>query len=75
MKRACNIDDRGRKTRLTAGAVTGLCGLAALIARIWRGADFLLVVGVFLCLAGSFMIFEGLRGWCVLRAIGVKTRL
>jgi len=28
-----------------------------------------------LAVSGGFVLFEALRGWCVLRACGIKTRL
>ncbi len=61
-----NIDNFGRVLR-------GLGGLGLLLA----GA---LVVGripwaaVILFVSGAFCIFEALRGWCALRACGVRTR-
>ena len=38
-------------------------------------ADWLLAVAAAACLYGGFAIFQGWRGWCVLRAIGFKTRI
>ncbi|HVM59295.1 MAG TPA: hypothetical protein VMV72_00375 [Verrucomicrobiae bacterium] len=73
MKLACNIDPRGRKARLISGAVVNLCGLALIITGVLDKSTMLLVVGIFLDLVGSFMVFEGARGWCALRALGVKT--
>jgi len=32
-------------------------------------------LGVTLAAAGAFVLFEALRGWCALRACGIKTRL
>lgn len=32
-------------------------------------------LGVTLILSGGFMLFEAVRGWCVMRACGIKTRL
>jgi hypothetical protein len=31
-------------------------------------------LGALLGLCGSFVVFEALRGWCALRACGIKTR-
>jgi hypothetical protein len=46
---------------------------------LWLGACFGFYVsfwlGLVLISAGGFAMFEALRGWCVLRACGVKTRL
>lgn len=62
-----NIDRPGRVLR-------GLCalGLLAGAAFAWRISPWLTLV---LALAGVFVLFEALRGWCVLRACGIKTRL
>jgi len=73
MKLACNIDQRGRRARLISGAVAGVCGLALTIIGVITGSRALLVVGILLDVTGSFMVFEGARGWCALRALGVKT--
>jgi hypothetical protein len=51
------------------------CGIAVatpLLAReMSRGVW---IVSITLLGLGAFSIFEGLRGWCVLRAFGVRTR-
>jgi len=31
MKLDCNIDQRGRKARLTGGHIVGLCGVASIV--------------------------------------------
>ncbi len=62
-----NIDNKGRLVR----------GLAALVLLV--GAVFSFTVSVWLGLAllasGLFIAFEALRGWCALRACGIKTKL
>ena len=73
MKLACNIDQRGRKARLKGGCLVGLCGVALLVTGAISSHWVLVIVGIFLCITGSFMIFEGARGWCALRAMGIKT--
>ncbi len=62
-----NIGTRGRLLRGLGG--TGFLGGAIFAYRMspWLGA----VIGI----AGLFMVFEAARGWCVLRACGLKTRL
>ena len=61
-----NIDNRGRLVR-------GIGALALLV-----GAGFGFTVSVWLGLgllaAAVFVGFEALRGWCVMRACGIKTR-
>lgn len=70
----CNIDNRGRVARIATGIITVAVG-AGLIAAArtgslpawgqWAGLG---------CLAGgAFSIFEGVKGWCVVRALGIKT--
>lgn len=62
-----NIGTRGRLLRGLSG--TAFLGGAIFVCRMlpWLGA----LLGV----AGLFMLFEAVRGWCVLRACGLKTRL
>lgn len=62
-----NIDKRGRWFR-GAGAV-------ALLAGAVFGFQVSPWLGLALLASGGFALFEALRGWCVLRACGIKTRL
>jgi hypothetical protein len=65
MKPTCNIDRRG--------IVVDLCGAGLILTGVLTDSRRMLVGGTCLCVIGSFMIFEGLRGWCALRALGIKT--
>ena len=62
-----NIGNTGRLVRglgataLLVGAGFGFC------VSVWLGAV--------LAVLGVFVLFEALRGWCVMRACGIKTRL
>ena len=62
-----NIDNPGRLVR----------GLGALVVLVGAGFGFTVSVwlGLGLLAAGVFVGFEALRGWCVMRACGIKTRL
>jgi len=62
-----NIDNPGRLVR----------GLGALLLLVGAGFGFTVSVwlGLELLAAGVFVGFEALRGWCVMRACGIKTRL
>lgn len=75
MKLTCNIDQRGRKARLLTGIVVDITGMTLLVTGILMDDKTMIVGGVLLSLAGSFMIFEGAAGWCALRAMGFKTKM
>lgn len=63
---AANIDGRGRLIR-------GILGVILLIAGVilcWYN----LLLAVVVMLYGGFCLFEAVRGWCIMRACGVKTR-
>ena len=64
---ARNIDGRGRVVR----------GVIALALLVGGGFGFLLSVwlGLGLLASGVFVAFEALRGWCAMRACGIKTKL
>jgi len=62
-----NIDNTGRLVR-------GFLALALIIAAIFcfRSSTW---VGLLLLAFGGFVLFEAVRGWCGLRACGIKTKL
>ena len=62
-----NIDRRGRIARAIWGAALIVAGL--LISGRSKVACVLLLV------FGIFALYEAARGWCVMRACGVRTRL
>jgi hypothetical protein len=69
MKRflAPNLDRKGRLVR-GLGGLACLAGAAfTLNASVW--------LGLLLAAAGVFGLFEAARGWCALRACGIRTRL
>ena len=60
-----NLSNTGRLVR-GLGAIALLIGAGfAFFVSIWLGAA--------LALGGVFGLFEALRGWCLLRACGIKT--
>ena len=62
-----NLTSKGRWFR-AAGALLLLGGAA------WMW--FVVVpVAILIGVSGAFVLFEALRGWCLLRACGIKTRL
>jgi hypothetical protein len=64
---ASNIGLKGRIVRGAGGLL--MCGGAA---ALWQ-VHWLLTL--LLGLSGAFMLFESLRGWCVLRACKIRTPL
>jgi hypothetical protein len=62
-----NLDNRGRLVRGVGGGLFVLGGVIACQSNTW--------LGVILIMSGGFMLFEAVRGWCVMRACGIKTRL
>ena len=68
MKRffAPNLDRTGRIVRAVYGVVLAGTGLAL------RGYSLWLCLA--LVAAGVFGLFEAFRGWCLVRACGIKTR-
>jgi hypothetical protein len=62
-----NIDNKGRLFR-GLGALALLIGAGFGFAAAWWAGGVLLA-------AGLFVAFEALRGWCFLRACGIKTKL
>ena len=62
-----NLDRRGRIARAIYGILCIVAGIFALEWKLW--------VAVVLFIAGAFGIFEAFRGWCILRACGIKTRM
>ena len=61
-----NLDFRGRMAR-------GVIGTLCLVAGIIVAGDYSLW-GLVLVAAGLFAIFESIRGWCIARACGIKTK-
>lgn len=67
MRLECNIDRTGRLWRTASGL---LC-LTAAVGCWWFGRCG--VAGVLLALA-LFQFFEAAKGWCVMRAMGFRTK-
>jgi hypothetical protein len=59
-----------RHGRIARGVIGSLCLIAGIIT-----VDFTLWLGLIFVVAGLFAIYEALRGWCLARACGVKTRI
>jgi hypothetical protein len=54
---------------MARGVIGALCLIAGIVL-----VDYRLWLGLIFVVAGLFAIFESLRGWCLVRACGVKTK-
>ena len=74
----CNIDSKGRAMRLVAGLLAILGGAVAyviLTLGVIPVPESIGTLGVLVMVAGgAFAIFEAKAGWCVVRALGFRTR-
>ena len=76
MKLQCNLDSKGKAVRLIWGIFTLAGGLLVLFLWAWPAGGWLAwTVAVLLIVSGVFGIFEARTGWCVVRAMGIKTRM
>ena len=76
MARTCNLDARGKLVRLIYGLVLVVVAVVLLI--VWalpNGSVWGWVVTAACLLSGAFAIYEARAGWCVVRAMGFKTRV
>ena len=76
MARECNIDARGKFVRLVGGSGSVFAGIVALlliVVGILPENIFSIgsVVGMFA--GGALGIYEGKSGWCIARAMGIRT--
>jgi cell division protein FtsW (lipid II flippase) len=73
MRLTCNIDAKGKAIRLTYGIVLVLAAIAMML--FWADGRWSWVISTAIAIAGAFAIFEARAGWCVVRAMGWKTRV
>ena len=62
-----NITSAGRWMRAAVALLLLIGGLIAVRQIVW--------LGVVLFVSAGFVLFEAARGWCFLRACGIKTKL
>ncbi len=75
MQRTCNIGAKGKFLRLSLGFMSMFAGISLLTLAhldfiVW---DKIFILGIISILGGLFSIWEAREGWCVVRAIGIKT--
>jgi len=73
----CNIDSKGKIIRLASGLIQVILGLVLLILVLvaFTNQVWMWILGGVLLGIGAFQIFEGWAGWCIVRAMGFKTRI
>ncbi len=64
-----NLEPTGRLVRAVAGLVIFN---AALVAAVVGGSPALTIS---LAIISAFLFFQAVRGWCLMRACGIKTKL
>ena len=73
----CNIDDRGRAVRMKLGI--RLVIISLILATLTYFEIIPTTLGWFATVAsfggGAFTIWESRMGWCVIRAMGFKTKI
>ncbi len=62
----CNLDVSQRILRLAFGILLLVLGFKSM------GYGYPVYVSMGLALGGAFVLFEGARGWCALKALGLK---
>ena len=73
----CNIDAKGKAARLKLGILAmigALCLTLITAAGVVEGSIWWLMAGG-TAFGGAFAIFEARAGWCIVRAMGIKTPL
>jgi hypothetical protein len=63
---APNLQRKGRVVRVVTGTALVIGGLSLSRHAFW--------VCIVLIAAGAFVLYEGFRGWCLMRACGIKTK-
>lgn len=75
MKRTCNIGAKGKFFRLSIGLMSIITGISLLTLLNFNLiiSNEMYVIGIFSILGGIFSVWEAKEGWCIVRAIGIKT--
>jgi len=71
----CNIDHRGARVRLWWGIGSLLVAVTLAVIALWRQSVIVGCIATAAAVGGGFAIFEARKRWCVLRAVGIKTKI
>jgi hypothetical protein len=72
---SCNIGRSGRLLRIATGALFVFNGIVLYKLNLPDKSIASHALQLFFIVSGLFCIFEGIAGWCALRALGMKTKL
>ena len=77
MDKVCNIDAKGRLVRFFTGilAILGGFTIAILIVQGILSSETYGIIVAGSIVGGAFAMWEAREGWCVVRALGIKTPL
>jgi hypothetical protein len=76
MSLTCNIDARGKAARLRIGIVLLAVGIAMLLGWAFpTGGTLPWAVTATTLVCAALAIFEARAGWCIVRAMGFRTRI
>lgn len=70
----CNIDQSGRVVRFLAGMLMFFSGSIMFVTGIPDDSSWWRWFNLALMILGVFITYEGIMGWCALRAMGFKTK-
>jgi hypothetical protein len=74
MPLTCNIDSRGRVARLIWGLLFLLIGVGLALLWAWGSGSWVRwAISIVCVLSGAFAVFEARKGWCAVRAMGIRT--
>ena len=83
----CNIDARGRSVRIKLGLITLVLGIITIFltyfkipSLFWNSLPYNVktlawLINCCIIIGGLFSIWEGRKGWCIVRAMGFKTKI
>tara|TARA_B100000900_G_C20590144_1_gene721261 strand:+ start:399 stop:632 length:234 start_codon:yes stop_codon:yes gene_type:complete len=77
MDRSCNLDAKGRAVRFLTGIFAILAGLVMALL-VLQGTLSIEMYGIAIAgsiVGGLFAMWEAREGWCIVRAMGIKTPL
>ncbi len=70
----CNIDARGARYRLIWGIMNLVVAALTIGLALWLHVWWLWIVTGVCAAGGVFAIYESRKKWCIMRAMGVKTK-